>query len=523
MGGHMRVNLPVSQHEYVFDDDQLLVSTTDTRGVITHGNPAFVQVSGFTYDELIGQPHNLIRHPDMPAAAFKDMWATIGRGRPWTGLVKNRRQNGDHYWVYANVTPVMSNGKPTGYMSVRIKPTREQVQEAERLYERLRQDEEQGRATLVLRGGKVLRRDWGARLLRLTRLDLPCTLGLWLFLMGCGVMLPDAMGVSTGMAAGIRLAVLLLGGAGVLAWFYARIGRSLDEALRFAGDLSGCTLSTSVAVNYPEPLGGLMQRLQQIQVNLKAVVGDVRFEVAGFTQAACEIAQGSDDLSARTESQASSLQETAASMEQISSTVRQTADTSGKVSHESEQSLALAERGGAAMREAAEAIGTLERSSAKMSEIIAVIEGIAFQTNILALNAAVEAARAGEQGRGFAVVASEVRGLAQRSATAAKEIRELIGNSALQVGDGARQVQGVGHTIDEVVASVSRVSTLVAQISSATREQATGLSQINEAVTQLDVTTQQNASLVEQSSAAALTLSQSALSLQRSVSVFRLS
>jgi len=522
MGVYMRVNLPVSQHEYVFDEDQLLVSTTDTRGVITHCNPAFVQVSGFTYDELIGQPHNLIRHPDMPAAAFKDMWATIGRGRPWTGLVKNRRQNGDHYWVYANVTPVMSNGKPTGYMSVRIKPTREQVQDAERLYERLRRDEEQGRATVLLRSGKVISRDWGSRLLRLTRLDLPSTLGLWLFLMACGVMLPDVMGVSASMAMGIRLAVLLLGGAGVVAWFHARVSRSLDDAVRFAGDLSGCNLSTSVAVNYPEPLGGLMQRLQQIQVNLKAVVGDVRFEVAGFTQAASEIAQGADDLSGRTESQASSLQETAASMEEISSTVRQTADTSGKVSHESEQSLALAEKGGAAMREAAEAIGTIERSSAKMSEIIGVIEGIAFQTNILALNAAVEAARAGEQGRGFAVVASEVRALAQRSATAAKEIRELIGNSAQQVGDGARQVQGVGHTIEEVVASVSRVSTLVAQISAAAREQSTGLSQINEAVTQLDVTTQQNAALVEESAAAAQTLSQSARSLQRSVSVFRL-
>ncbi|MDD0838481.1 methyl-accepting chemotaxis protein [Curvibacter sp. HBC61] len=516
----MRVNLPVTQQEFLFPEDELLVSTTDTRGVITHCNPAFVHVSGFSYEELIGQPHNLIRHPDMPAAAYKDMWATIGRGRPWTGLVKNRRKDGSHYWVQANVTPIMSHGKPSGYMSVRIKPSREAVQQAEALYAQMRTEAEQGRATLVLHGGEIRPTGWRGLLARLGRLDLPARLGLMLLFMGLATLLPDALGLVGATAVWARAAILLLAGLGIAAWFRWRITASLDEAVRFAGDLSGCNLSTSVQADHPEPMASLIKRLVQIQVNLRAVVGDVRNEIEGFTQSASEIAQGANDLSARTEAQASALEQTAASMEEISSTVRHTADTSTQVSGESDRSMEMAQKGGVAMQQAAQAIGAIERSSDKVSEIIGVIEGIAFQTNILALNAAVEAARAGEQGRGFAVVASEVRALAQRSANASKEIRELIVGSSQQVHDGARQVQGVGHTIEEVVSSVARVGALVNQISAAAREQSTGLSQINEAVVQLDSATQQNAALVEQSAAAAQSLSSSARSLERSVSVF---
>ena len=151
----MRTNLPVSHKEYFFPESQLLVSTTDARGHITHCNTAFAEVSGYSYDELMGQPHNLIRHPDMPPEAFKDMWATIGRGRPWSGIVKNRRANGDHYWVEANVTPILDNGKPVGYMSVRFRPTREQVAAAEALYAKVAQERASGHHTFKLHAGRV--------------------------------------------------------------------------------------------------------------------------------------------------------------------------------------------------------------------------------------------------------------------------------------------------------------------------------------------------------------------------------
>jgi aerotaxis receptor len=228
------------------------------------------------------------------------------------------------------------------------------------------------------------------------------------------------------------------------------------------------------------------------------------------------------DLSARTEAQASSLEETAASMEQLSSTVKQTADTAARVSSQSARSTEVATQGGAAVHQVSQAMQAIDASSGKMRDIIGVIEGIAFQTNILALNAAVEAARAGEQGRGFAVVATEVRALAQRSAVAAKEIRDLIAQSSEQISSGYHQMTGAGRTIDEVVKSVREVGDLIQLIGSATKEQAIGIAQVNEAVTQLDTVTQQNAALVEESAASAAGLNTSAATLARSVQVFKL-
>jgi aerotaxis receptor len=234
------------------------------------------------------------------------------------------------------------------------------------------------------------------------------------------------------------------------------------------------------------------------------------------------VSRSSQDLSARTEAQAGSLETTASSMEQLASTVRQTADMAEQVSRQSAQSTQVAQRGGEAVQAVGASMQAIEVSSKKVGEIIAVIEGIAFQTNILALNAAVEAARAGEQGRGFAVVATEVRSLAHRSSTAAKEIRELIGASVQQVANGSGQMRSAGQTMHEVVDSVAQVSALIQQISSATKEQSTGIAQVNQSVNQLDTATQQNAALSEESAAAAIAMNQSTATLRRSVGVFRL-
>lgn len=519
----MRLNLPVTAQEYEFPADTMLVSTTDTKGVITHCNAAFQYVSGFEREELIGQPHNLVRHPDMPPQAFRDMWQTIGRGQTWTALVKNRRKNGDFYWVRANVTPIMEGGKPRGYMSVRTKPNREEVREAEALYAQLRQDAEQGRTGLQLQQGRVIHP--GLRGVWQRMQQLPATFGLGALLLAVMVlaMQPFAFGASGAWAWGGALGILLVGNVAALAWFHAHIFGGLRRAELFARDVAACNLAAALdAQEFAPSLQTLARNLQQIQVNLRAVVGDVRTETKDFLGATQELAQAGLALQDRTEMQASSLQETAATMEEIASTVLMSSDAATKVAQESAESAALARRGGGAVQQVGQTMQAIEKFSRQIGEIIVVMEGIAFQTNLLALNAAVEAARAGEHGRGFAVVAGEVRGLAQRSAEAAKDIRALISTSVAQVSGGSQQMAQAERLIADVVASVERLSALVRQISDATQEQSSAIGQINEAVMQLDGVTQQNAAQSEETAATAEELRQHSQMLARSVEVFRL-
>ncbi len=518
----MQTNLPVSQNEYLFPATDLLVSTTDTRGHITHCNEAFMTTSGFSYEELIGQPHNLIRHPDMPEAAFKDMWRTIGRGQPWTGMVKNRRADGDYYWVEANVTPIMEGGKPKGYMSVRVQPSRAQVVEAQKLYDQLNREKHSTRPSLVLNEGAVHRRGVQGWPQRLRGAPLTAWLAALVFAVAGLALLPDVLGWQGAQALAARAAVLSVGLASALAWFHLKLSSGLADAVRFAGELSACNLTSRARLNHPQPLGGLMRRLTQIQVNLRAVVGDVRREMEGFSTSAGEIAQGSLDLSERTETQASNLEETAASMEELASTVRQSADTAEQVCRQSEASTALAQRGEQAVEDAGQAMAAIEQSSRQIGDISDLIESISFQTNILSLNAAIEAARAGEQGRGFSVVATEVRALAQRSSSAAKEIRLLIGQAQQRTVEGTKRINSAGSVLHEVMQSVSQVGNMVQQITAAAHEQSQGISQVNEAVTQLDGVTQQNAALVEESAAAAASLTGSAKALHNAVSVFQI-
>ncbi|WP_454722072.1 MULTISPECIES: methyl-accepting chemotaxis protein [Cupriavidus] len=514
----MRNNQPVTQHEFEFPDNATLMSTTDTQSYVTYANAAFVEVSGFSREEIQGQPHNLVRHPDMPEAAFADMWATLKGGEPWTALVKNRRKNGDHYWVRANATPVVRNGRQVGYMSVRTKASREEIAATEALYRDLREGKAGNRKIhkgLVVRTGlmgwtslaQVMPVRWRIRVALLALLPAMAACA-W----GAGL-----AGATLGGFAGMAALALLLA-----SWCLERqISRPLEEVLQQALRVASGESQKAVHMNRVDEIGMTLRTISQLGLMFRWLVDDVSEQVINVQTASNEIARGNTDLSARTEQAASSVQETASSMSEMTATVKSNAETASQANELSGSASDAASKGGRAVSEVIATMSEITRSSKMISDIIGVIDGIAFQTNILALNAAVEAARAGEQGRGFAVVAGEVRGLAQRSANAAKEIKGLIDVSVHNVESGARLVDDAGRTMDDIVAQVRRVSDLIAEISAATAEQISGISQVGGAVSDLDHITHQNAALVEQSAAAAESLKQQATRLVEAVSVFR--
>jgi methyl-accepting chemotaxis protein len=318
----------------------------------------------------------------------------------------------------------------------------------------------------------------------------------------------------------IVLAAVLLG-LGLVA-FIRRTVRPIGVLSAHVEAIGGGDLSGQLASQRRDEIGVITRSVETMRASLVRIVREVRTGTDTIATASGQIASGNQDLSSRTEEQASSLEETAASMEELTSTVKQNADNARQANQLALSASDVASRGGSVVSQVVQTMGSIDASSKKIVDIIGVIDGIAFQTNILALNAAVEAARAGEQGRGFAVVASEVRGLAQRSASAAKEIKTLIGDSVEKVEAGSKQVEDAGRTMDEIVGSVKRVTDIMGEIASASQEQTSGIEQVNQAITQMDRVTQQNAALVEEASAAAQSLQEQAGGLVQAVSVFRL-
>jgi len=329
--------------------------------------------------------------------------------------------------------------------------------------------------------------------------------------------------VGTAEAAMIWTAVIALAVAIGCAWYIAlAITRPIESAVQVAQTVAAGDLTSTITVDTSEETGQLLQALKDMNGSLIKVVAQVRSGTDTIACASSEIASGNLDLSSRTEEQASSLEETASSMEELTSTVRQNSDNAQQANQLARTASGVAEKGGDVVARVVQTMDSINESSSKIVDIIGVIDGIAFQTNILALNAAVEAARAGEQGRGFAVVASEVRNLAQRSAAAAKEIKQLIGDSVEKVGAGSKLVAEAGSTMGEIVTSVQRVTDIIQEISLATQEQSVGIDQINDAIGQMDTVTQQNAALVEEAAAASASLQEQAQSLAAVVSVFKL-
>ncbi|MEO7496832.1 MAG: EAL domain-containing protein [Massilia sp.] len=514
------------QHRPTLGPDQALVCKTDLNNRIIYINPGFAQVSGYAAEELIGASHDRLHHADMQAAVLADMRATLQSGLPWTGLLKERCRNGEHYWVRANITPIRDAGRVTGTMSVRVAPEKAEVEAAERDYAALSAP---GAGQLRVHHGAVRRAGAAGLWARLRHVSLRTR--IWLATSVVNVL---QLGVCVASLAGLH-GPIRAGSYGIFAatfcgllinvflWWTLResvlkpLQRSLEGARSIAaGDLS-CTFDTGST----DEMGQLQRALQQMNSNLIATIRDVRENVVTMAAATHQIAVGNADLSVRTEAQAAGLEQTASSVGQFSAAVKQNVDSSLQVSTLAESASQVAVQGGAIVSDVISTMSDINVSSQRIVDIIGLIESIAFQTNILALNAAVEAARAGEHGRGFAVVAGEVRHLAQRSAVAAKDIKKLIEISVSKVGNGMVQVNRAGATMEQLVQSVQKVTTLMQDIATASREQSLGVDQVNAAIERIDRAAQQNALLVEEAGAAANSLAKEADGLTEALSVFK--
>ncbi|RTZ47588.1 PAS domain S-box protein [Candidimonas sp. SYP-B2681] len=498
----MRKNLPINNIETKVRHDQYLISKTDTKGRIVYANAAFVEISGYTREELIGKPHNLVRHPDMPEEAFQDLWDTLHSGKPWLGLVKNRRKDGGFYWVLANVMPIYEHDQITGYASVRVKPSVEQIEAAEDFYDDIRTGNTRGYA---VKEGKRVRAGW-RRAIDVIGQPFHNTLGAGMFRMAVATTATVAasvwFAVNGGFPPGYQwwgVGALSLITAANLAygWHIAqRIIKPLDSAAKVARQVAAGNLRIDIDTDQAGEVGTLFFYLDLMRKSLMGIANDVHIGVYATARSAEILDANNTNLSARTEDQAASLQETAASMEELTVTVRQNADNASLARQLADASMETAQRGGAVVSDVVATMQGIHESSRKIGDIVSLIEAIAFQTNILALNAAVESARAGEAGRGFAVVAGEVRSLAQKSAQAAKEIKTLIDESVSRMEVGSQQADRAGQTMQDIVESVRRVTDIMGEISTASVEQSCGLDQINQAISQMDGVTHQNATLV---------------------------
>ena len=522
----MRNNLPVTNQEYVLTDTETIVSKTDLKGNITYVNQDFIRISGFSEDELMGAPQNIVRHPDMPEEAFADFWETLKKGKPWTGLVKNRSKNGNFYWVEANAAPLILNHQIVGYTSIRIKASREKIIAAEAAYRAIKQ----GDTSLEIIEGVARQRPAFSWLKLIPDMTLATKMSAFIManiiMFACitlSLFLAPSTTVSSYIQTALGLSVLGILVTGYCGWcLFQNIIPPLKNIMGDIQEMSEGNLAEHLHSHGNDEIGQTMQSLRVLQTNLKLLIGQIKESTSQVHLGADEIASGNADLSERTESQASSLEETASSMEQLTSAVRQNSENSQEANQLVMSTSQFAEKGGEAVAKVVHTMNSISESSQKISDIVGVIDGIAFQTNILALNAAVEAARAGEQGRGFAVVASEVRNLAQRSATAAKEIKHLIDNSSDIVIAGNSLVSEAGDVIHEVLEGIRQAAAIMHDITQASLEQTAGIEQVNQAVIQMDQMTQQNAVMVEEAATSSGNLRHQAEALRGLIESFKL-
>lgn len=525
----MRVNKPTTNHEVELKDEDFLISRTDLQGKITYANPGFIKISGYSRSELFGENHNLVRHPDMPPAAFADLWESLQKGSLWTGIIKNRRKDGGFYWVRANVSPCYQNGVLTGYTSVRTKASRREIEKASEIYADLNLAQP---VRFKLKGGVVIEKTLAASIRASFPQGIKAGLAAMTGASACLLALSAYLGHASASIADQALRTNLANaqiagtvvGIGVLFFLGRAVSQSIikpiNDCILFSSQLAAGNLGAVLNGAINPDLKPVTDILDIIRKSMVSISDDTNRSIGLFSNSASEIVSGNVDLSARTEQQAAALQQTAASMEEITSTVLANSGSAKQATDLSNQASKIVSGSGAVMGQVVNTMGKISASSKKMSEHIETIDGIAFQTNILALNASVEAARAGEQGRGFAVVASEVRSLAGRSASAAKEIRELILESSQEISNGELLVKRAEESIERAVEAVARVNHIITEISAASHEQSIGISQVNEAVAQMDMVTTQNASLVQDLSGISKALQNQVADVESSIAVF---
>ncbi|WBM39561.1 PAS domain-containing methyl-accepting chemotaxis protein [Alcaligenes faecalis] len=521
----MRENQAITSHETQVPEKTYLISKTDLKGRIVYANPAFIEVSGYSHEELIGAPHNIVRHPHMPAVIFQDLWQTLKQQRSWSGLIKNRRKDGGFYWVKARVIPLIENGRVSGYASVRVRAQPKEIKEAEYLYHSIQQ---QGLRGFRLHEGQLQARGWRSALNTLLQ---PLNRSLRASLLRFGILTGGLVTLSAGLLLGsgasgtyltaglaslgvVSLATLAYG------WIVTqRMMQPLHSATHIAQQIATGNLLIDLNPQHTrsQEIAQLYFYMDMMRKSLLSLARDVHQGIQASLDVSTQIEDGNRQLSHRTAAQSGSLQRTAANMEQLTMNVQQTADNARLANQLADQSLSTARRGGEVVQDMVSTMQDIHNSSERIGDIVSIIEGLAFQTNILALNAAVESARAGEAGKGFAVVAGEVRSLAQKSAQAAGEIKHLVEDSLKRMATGAHHAKRAGSTMDEIMQSVSDVTHLISEISTASNEQASGLAQINDAVSTMDNDTNDNADLARSLGETVHELSRQALELKLSI------